>query len=81
MFVDGRFWHGHPDFFTPGKSGPYWDAKIARTRERDELATRTLNAAGWEVVRLWDFEVEDNLEGCINRVAEALDRARMSVPA
>ena len=35
VFVDGRFWHGHPDFFTPGKSGDYWDAKIARTQERD----------------------------------------------
>src|SRR5687767_6028947 len=21
VFVDGCFWHGHPDFFTPGKSG------------------------------------------------------------
>ena len=28
LFVDGCFWHGHPDFFTPGKSGGYWDAKI-----------------------------------------------------
>jgi DNA mismatch endonuclease (patch repair protein) len=25
IFVDGCFWHGHPDFFTPGKSGAYWD--------------------------------------------------------
>src|SRR5262249_31243621 len=38
VFVDGRFWHGHPDFFTPGKSGAYWDAKIARTKERDMAA-------------------------------------------
>lgn len=30
VFVDGAFWHGHPDYFTPGKSGAYWDAKMAR---------------------------------------------------
>lgn len=74
VFVDGRFWHGHPDFFTPGKSGDYWDAKIARTQERDRLANEALRAAGWTVVRLWDFEVEQDLAGCVDRVREALDR-------
>ena len=34
------FWHGHPDFFTPGKSGAYWDAKIERTKERDRRRER-----------------------------------------
>src|SRR6188472_4274625 len=34
VFVDGAFWHGHPDHFKFGRGG-YWDAKIARTQERD----------------------------------------------
>jgi DNA mismatch endonuclease, patch repair protein len=72
VFVDGRFWHGHPDFFTPGKSGPYWDAKIARTQERDRLANEALEAAGWRVLRFWDFEIEDDLEACVKRVSAAL---------
>jgi DNA mismatch endonuclease (patch repair protein) len=72
VFVDGRFWHGHPDFFTPGKSGAYWDAKIERTRERDRHATETLVAEGWSVIRLWDFEIENELEACITRVKEEL---------
>src|SRR4051794_39961954 len=76
VFVDGRFWHGHPDFFTPGKSGAYWDAKIARTQERDQLANQALRATGWEVIRLWDFEVEQDLEGCVGRVISALGRRR-----
>lgn len=50
VFVDGCFWHGHPDFFTPGKSGEYWDAKIARTQERDRLANDALTSAGWVVL-------------------------------
>jgi DNA mismatch endonuclease (patch repair protein) len=73
VFVDGRFWHGHPDFFTPGKSGPYWDAKIARTQERDRLANEALEAAGWRVLRFWDFEIEDDLDACVKRVSAALD--------
>ena len=72
VFVDGRFWHGHPDFFTPGKSGAYWDAKIARTQERDRLANEALNAAGWHVLRFWDFEIEHDLPGCVDGVTELL---------
>jgi DNA mismatch endonuclease (patch repair protein) len=78
VFVDGCFWHGHPDFFTPGKSGPYWDAKIERTRERDRIATAALKRAGWRVVRLWDFEVEQDVDGCVARVMRALQHARAS---
>jgi DNA mismatch endonuclease (patch repair protein) len=76
VFVDGCFWHGHPDFFTPGKSGAYWDAKIARTRERDREANETLSESGWSVLRFWDFEVEQNLLGCVQRVQDALAEAR-----
>lgn len=72
VFIDGRFWHGHPDFFTPGKSGAYWDAKIARTRERDRQANAALSAAGWTVLRFWDFEVEQDLDACVGRVLVAL---------
>jgi DNA mismatch endonuclease (patch repair protein) len=72
VFVDGCFWHGHPDFFKPGKSGAYWDAKIARTQERDRLANEALAEAGWRVVRLWDFEVERDLAGCVERVLAEL---------
>jgi DNA mismatch endonuclease, patch repair protein len=75
VFVDGCFWHGHPDFFTPGKSGPYWDAKIERTKERDRLANAALVADGWRVLRFWDFEIESDLAGCVRRVMRALGSA------
>lgn len=81
MFVDGCFWHGHPDYFTPGKSGAYWDAKIARTKERDAAANAALLAQGWRVIRLWDFEVEQELDGCVARVARALRNARATAIA
>jgi DNA mismatch endonuclease, patch repair protein len=76
VFVDGCFWHGHPDFFTPGKSGAYWDAKIARTQQRDRIANEALAAAGWTVLRFWDFEVEDDLQTCVGSVLATLSAAR-----
>ena len=72
VFVDGCFWHGHPDYFTPGKSGAYWDAKIERTRERDRANNDTLREAGWRVIRIWDFEVEEDTTGCVQRVLTEL---------
>jgi DNA mismatch endonuclease (patch repair protein) len=80
VFVDGCFWHGHPDHFTPGKSGSYWDAKIARTQERDRLANAALHAAGWRVIRLWDFEIEEDILSCVGQVEAALTEARRGRP-
>lgn len=72
IFVDGAFWHGHPDHFTPGKSGEYWDKKIARTQERDRTANMTLAREGWAVLRFWDFEIEADLSECVSAVSGAL---------
>ena len=71
VFVDGAFWHGHPDYYR-GQSGEFWDRKIARNRERDESVNRELADQGWRVLRLWDFEVERDPAACARRVAEAL---------
>jgi len=79
VFVDGCFWHGHPDFFTPGKSGEYWDQKIARTRERDQEANTALASLGWRVLRFWDFEIELELDYCIDRVRDALADAQINI--
>ena len=72
VFVDGRFWHGHPDYFTFGKSGRYWDDKISRTQARDQAANEALAARGWSVLRFWDFEVEQDAATCVERIIETL---------
>ncbi len=70
VFVDGGFWHGHPDFYR-GQSGAFWDGKIARNRARDERVNGELAADGWTVVRIWDFEIERDLAACVDRVSAA----------
>jgi DNA mismatch endonuclease (patch repair protein) len=71
VFVDGAFWHGHPDYYW-GQSGAFWDAKIARNRERDQRVDAELAEAGWKVLRLWDFEINRDPEDCAERVQAAL---------
>lgn len=83
IFVDGAFWHGHPDYFTLGKSGPKWDAKILRNMARDREVNTRLFELGWSVVRFWDFEVLDDPIRAVNQLMPRLDspKARQTASA
>lgn len=72
VFVDGAFWHGHPSKYKPGRSGEFWDRKIAGNVVRDDRANAELAAIGWNVIRLWDFEVMEDPVGAASRVKEGL---------
>lgn len=72
VFVDGAYWHGHPDYFVFGKSGERWDTKIRRNIARDREVEAQLADEGWRYLRIWDFEVRDDPERCARRVADLL---------
>jgi DNA mismatch endonuclease, patch repair protein len=57
VFVDGAFWHGHHSRHKPGRSGQYWDLKIAANVERDRRVDAELRNGHWLAVRVWDFQV------------------------
>lgn len=81
VFVDGVFWHGHPDHWDPGKaSSDYWRRKIAGNIERDRAADTVLAGLGWRVVRVWDLDVRDSLEACTQQVVRALRDAGKPLP-
>jgi DNA mismatch endonuclease (patch repair protein) len=73
VFVDGAFWHGHPDYYW-GQSGKFWNEKIKRNRARDRRVDEELGESGWKVIRIWDFEVEEDPEACARRVIGSLAR-------
>ncbi len=72
VFVDGAFWHGHPSRHRPGRSGEYWDQKIAGNVTRDRAVDATLAATAWTVVRVWDFEIRRDLPGVVARIVAVL---------
>lgn len=72
VFVDGAFWHGHRSRHKPGRSGTYWDEKIAANVARDRRVDAELQGLGWSVVRIWDFEIEREMADAVQRVAAAL---------
>jgi DNA mismatch endonuclease (patch repair protein) len=71
VFVDGCFWHGCQEHGRrPRVNARYWEAKLARTRQRDERVTKALSAAGWTVLRFWEHEpMVDDADLIMERLA------------
>jgi DNA mismatch endonuclease (patch repair protein) len=75
VFIDGDFWHGYRLPAWEKSLSDFWKRKIRRNRERDRKNVKKLRAADWRVVRLWQHEVEADLHGCVERIAEAVNNA------
>ena len=61
VFVDGCFWHGCPQHFTPPKTNTeWWLEKIEDNIRRDREQTRRLQENGWIVLRFWEHEVANS---------------------
>jgi DNA mismatch endonuclease (patch repair protein) len=59
IFVDGCFWHGCPKHFRrPSDNRKYWREKILRNQKRDQLVTKILRIAGWQVFRIWEHSLK-----------------------
>jgi DNA mismatch endonuclease, patch repair protein len=80
VFVDGSFWHGHPSKWQPGRWKGYWQNKIERNIARDAMQNAALAEAGWQVLRVWDFEIEQDATAVAARVIEALESRRPELP-
>jgi DNA mismatch endonuclease, patch repair protein len=80
VFVDGVWWHGHPDYLPNGRRGPYWDAKIAKNVARDRHVSKELRRDGWVVLRFWDLDVLADPALAVAEVAAALKAQGWSPP-
>lgn len=62
IFVNGCFWHRHPDCrycTTPGTNTEYWEQKFKRTVARDREAHAQLRKLGWTVLVVWECQTRD----------------------
>lgn len=80
VFVDGRFWHGYRLSAWKSTLTPFWRNKIVQNRLRDQRNFARLRRLGWRVVRVWDYQLRTDLEGCLRKVIRALGK-RLAQPA
>jgi DNA mismatch endonuclease (patch repair protein) len=76
VFIDGDFWHGWRFPLWEHKLSPRWREKIAANRSRDRRNFGRLRRTGWVVVRIWEHEVEQSVDGCVTRIVTAIERCR-----
>lgn len=76
VFVDGDFWHGWRFPIWKDKLSEKWEAKIEANRRRDARNFRRLRREGWQVVRIWEHQVERDIAACVARIEVRLPLSR-----
>lgn len=78
VFVDGCFWHGcRRHFKRPKTNSEWWEEKINSNRARDRRQTARLSALGWNVIRVWEHDLEPEiLKSTVARIEVAIHSFR-----
>jgi DNA mismatch endonuclease (patch repair protein) len=76
IFCDSEFWHGKN--FLNGEqfktNANFWETKIKRNIDRDNLVNQKLKQDGWIVLRFWGKDIQKNMNECINIIEEAYEK-------
>ena len=61
IFVNGCFWHQHScrRGRVPTSNREFWEQKLASNKERDDRKKLQLESLGYEVLVIWECELED----------------------
>ena len=73
IYVNGCFWHQHEyckEASQPKTNSKYWKEKFEKNKERDHRNYDTLANDDWELLVVWECELEHNrdkiVKDCIN---------------
>ncbi len=75
IFVHGCFWHRHEgckDTTTPKTRTGFWEEKFRKNVENDKLHMELLNNDGWNVIVIWECEIEKDFDNTMNRVVRQI---------
>ncbi len=73
IFVNGCFWHHHEgckNATIPKTRTEFWNEKLGKNVANDIKHVRLLEEAGWNVITIWECELEKDFEGRMNAVID-----------
>lgn len=80
VFINGCFWHGHEDCKESGipkSNTKFWRTKIEANKARDKKNESLLREKGWDVITIWECELEKNtittLDNLTSKLSSRLD--------
>lgn len=74
IFVNGCFWHYHKnctDGRIPKSNTSFWEKKISHNVEKDEANYDYCRKLGWNVLVIWECEIEKDLSEMVNQIKRA----------
>lgn len=75
IFVNGCFWHMHSscrEGHIPKTNSAFWKEKLERNVRNDEKHYCQLKELGWQVIVLWECELEKDFETIMNTTIERI---------
>lgn len=75
VFVHGCFWHRHDGCkhtSTPKSNQSFWLEKFRRTLDRDKQNVKALNNLGWQVLIVWECEINSDASQAAQHIARHL---------
>lgn len=75
IFVNGCFWHGHGCKLdhNPKTNVKFWSTKIEKNKIRDKNVAKELKSLGWEILTIWECDIEMNLQKPVTQAKKFLD--------
>lgn len=75
IFVNGCFWHQHsgcPNSTMPKSNQHYWEEKLKNNINRDKANSVLLQKSGWQVITVWECEINSNIERIYTKIKHEL---------
>ena len=78
IFADGDYWHGNPMVFSPNDeiTSSGGRKKVWEIWEKDEKINQKLIQKGYKVLRLWEEEIKNNPEKCLQKIKKIIKESR-----
>lgn len=73
IFCDGDYWHANPDIYQPQdviRKG----LKAIRVWRKDLRTEKRLIARGYIVLRFWEWEINGQIEQCIQAIEQTISK-------
>lgn len=75
IFIQGCFWHYHKncrDGKIPKTNKKYWKPKLLKNAAKDRRNIAALKKLGWNVITVWECEIEKNPNKVLTKIQKLL---------
>lgn len=77
IFVNGCFWHHHENCkqaTVPKTNTSFWQDKLSKNIQNDQIHYQQLKENGWNVIVLWECELEKDFDKKMDWVIDQLEQ-------